>query len=239
MRANSDNFLYFLRTIITGGGKLSVTPFGTTTNQLSNLQPADGGINEDVVLSLGDAALGSSTTLITDTQGLRALQTNTNLTVATWGFVVPRDYDQAQDKFRVRIFAAMTGNTDTPVLTLTASTLLPAGTLNSSNTLNTTNTLVSTGAATGSTVTQLSPLTISSTLSSTQAVYEFELSGMGLFRDQVVSLKLTTSAHTTDKVNIYGFNVVYGWTITAFTDETLGNDPADLAGTDAFNNPLR
>jgi hypothetical protein len=246
MRFTPDNFLYLLRQVVTGGGKLSVTPFGTNTPQASALPAADSGINEDVVLSLGDATLGSTTAFVTDSQGLRALQTNVSSTqgstntTGTFSFIVPRDYDVTADKLLVRVQASMTGNTDTPTISIASSTLLPAGTMNADGrTLNLTATLVNGKSVNGTTVTQLSPLTISSTLSSTQSIYEFDLSGLGLIRDTVVSLKLTTSNHNTDKVNVYGVSIVYAWTIVAFNDAALGNDPSDLVGSDAFGNPLR
>ena len=246
MRCNSDNFLEFMRTIVTGGGKLSVTPFGTTTPQLSTLEATDGGINEDVTLSLGDANLGSTTVSSTDSQGLRILITSVSSTngstnsFGTFGWVVPRDYDVTADKCIIRVVAAMNGGTDTPTISVASSTLLPLGTLTSSGLLNSTVSLTNGKTVVGSTVTALSPLTISSTLSSTQAVFEFDLSGLGLIRDTFVSLQITTGNHNTNKAILYSVNLVYAWTIVAFTDSYLnGTDPADLAGTDAFGRILR
>lgn len=247
MKFTPNNFLQNIRNIVTGGGFLSVTPFGTSTPQLSSLPANDSGFNQDYALSLGDAALATSTVLVTDSAGFRALSTAaSHNTVATWEFIVPRDYDQQSDKFLVRIAASMNGNTDSPTLTLIASTLLPAGVLNygvNPPTLNSTITVVAGSTVIGSTATAYNSttgvFTYGSTLSSTQQVFEFPMTGMGLFRDKQVALVLSTGAHTTNAVQVYAVEVVYNSCLVAFIDSSLGLSPADEAGFDVFNQPLR
>jgi len=205
MRFSCDNFLYALKQIVTGGGKLSN----------STLQAPDGGYNKDEQLDVTDAVLGTGTTtgLVSNMVALTTAASST--TVGTWQYQIPRDYDQTTDKLIVRITADSAGTTDTPTLTLTPHTLLPGGT---------------SVAVTGK---------VSAAVTNKPAVYEFDFSGNGLVRDQFIAFTLTTGAHTTDAVQTYGVQVVYASCLVAYTDATLGNDPADLAGLDALGNPLR
>lgn len=206
MRFSCDNFLYALKQIVTGGGKLSN----------STLQAPDGGFNKDEQLDVTDAVLGTGTTagLVSNMVALTNAASST--TVGTWQYQIPRDYDQTTDKLIVRVIADSAGTTDTPKLTVTPHTL-----------------------SLGGTSVAITGIQTSSGVSNKPAVFEFDFSGNGLSRDELIAFTLTTAAHTTDAVQVYGFQVVYASCLVAYTDATLGNDPADLAGLDALGNPLR
>lgn len=206
MRFTPDNFLYALKQIVTGGGKLSN----------STLQAPDGGFNRDEQLDVTDAVLGTGTTagLVSNMVALTTAASST--TVGTWQYQIPRDYDQTTDKLIVRVIADSAGTTDTPKLTVTPHTLVLGGT-----------------------PVAITGITSSTGVSNVPQVFEFDFSGNGLVRDELFALTLTTAAHTTDAVQTYSIEIVYASTLVAFLDETLGNDPSDLAALDAVGNPLR
>jgi len=236
MLFNKENFLEFVKDIVVG--KSVGVGAGAT--------PADGGFNQDVAVSLGDLALGSTSVLTTDANGLRMISTGVSSTqgstntFGTFNWIVPRDYDVNTDKFLVRAVAAMSGNTDTPVITAVSSTILAAGTMQSDGaTLNSTATLIAGSTVNGSTVTALSNgvVTVSSTLSSTHAIYEFPMNGLGLFRDTEVVLKLTTGVHNTDKAELYGVEIVYASCLVGFQEAFTTAGKA--VGYDAFRTQVR
>lgn len=209
MRFTPDNFLYALRQIVTGGGKLSN----------STLPAPDGGFNQDVNVGLNSGPLASGATLTTSNNVpiISSAASSTALLINTNSFIVPRDYDQTTDKVIVRIFAKSAGTTDTPTLTVASSTTVLAGTVG-----------VAAKSITGAAI------------SNKVAVYEYDLSGLGLVRDEILSFTLTSAVHNTDAVQVFAIELVYASTLVAFTDGNLtGGDPTDLAGLDALGNPLR
>lgn len=233
---NADNFLEALKNIVVG----------KSVGVGSGAIPADGGFNQDAPIALGDLTLGSTTVSNTDAAGLRILQTSVSSTngstnsFGTFGFTIPRDYDQNTDKLIIRVAAASNGNTDTPTITATTSTLLYAGTMKSDGvTLNTSSTLVAGSTVGGSTVTAITNgvVTTSSTLSNVPAIYEFPMSGLGLIRDTSLVVTLTTGLHNTDKVNLYAIQIVYASCIVGFAEAM--NTAGKAVGYDAFRQPIR
>lgn len=232
---NAENFLYAIKNLVVGRG------VGVGNGSV----PADGGFKQDVGVSLGDLALGSTSVLTTDANGLRMISTGVSSTqgstntFGTFNWVVPRDYDQNTDFFLIRAVLAMSGNTDTPTVTAVSSTLLPAGTMSSSDSLNTTATLTAGSTVNGSTVTAITAgvVTVSSTMSSTQSIFEFPMSGLGLIRDTEVVVKLSTGVHNTDKAELYALEIVYASALVGFKESV--NTAGKAIGYDAFLQPIR
>lgn len=112
-------------------------------------------------------------------------------------FSVPKDYDPSRDEFSIRILAETSGTTDTPTFTATAYRKRPGTALSSALTV------VASGTIPKSTA-HAAELTV-------------DLSGNGLLPNDIVSIGLTTSAHATDAVNIYGCGIVYRSNLV-FTD---------------------
>lgn len=237
MLFNKENFLAFIKDIVVGTG---------TGKTSTGAIPADGGYNQDYGVSLGDLALGSTSVLTVDGSGLRMISTGVSSTqgstntFGTFNWIVPRDYDVNTDKFLLRVVAAMSGNTDTPVITAASSTILPAGTMQADGaTLNTTATLVAGVTVNGSTVTSIANgvVTTSGNLSSTHAIYEFPMNGLGLVRDTEVVIKLTTGVHNTDKAELYAIEVVYASCLVGFQEAF--NTSGKAVGYDAFRQEIR
>jgi len=195
MKFSPNNFLQNIKNIVPGGLRQNPTaPL-----------PNDGGFNLDYSLGLngGVFAAGATFTTVNNVPIISSAASNT--TIATYGFLVPRDYDENSDQIRVRLLARMGGATNTPTLTVASSTTI----------------LGSTVGIAGTSVT-------SSAITATEAVYEFDLSGQGLTRDEILSFVITAGAHTTDAVQIFAVEVVYASCIVSWRD-----------GLDALGNPLR
>lgn len=212
MNFASHNFLYAVKQLVVGSSK----------KNSDGSSAADGGYNTDFALALGDVSPATgSTTLVTDAAGLHVLKTvHSQTSIGTAGFIIPRDYDQNTDKLILRVTAAMSGGTDTPVLAVTSSTQAVV-------------------TSTGSTYGALAAGTIASTaaLSTTISIYELDLSNQSLVRDTIVSLVLTSGAHTTNDVLIYALEIVYASCLVAFSDSS--NMGGTKIGYDALGNPLR
>lgn len=178
---------------------------GSNAVNAGGLPGVDGGYNEDVTLDLLDVTLGSGTTAVTvsNTQALSNAATNTSF--GNISYLIPRDYDEASDKLLVRLIARTAGTTDFPTLTVASSTSVLGGTVGVAGTSKT-----------------------SAVVTSSTAVYEFNLSGQGLKRDTNLALLMTMGAHTTDAIQLFAVQIVYASTIVSFID-----------GNDAVGNPLR
>jgi hypothetical protein len=103
-------------------------------------------------------------------------------------FTVPRNYDKAKDKMRVRFLCNSAGDTNTP--TIDAALYRKRA-----------------GAALSS---DLDP-TISASVNNSTALadwVEVDADGLGLEPGDAVTFVFTTSAHTTDALNVYAVEVV-------------------------------
>jgi hypothetical protein len=219
----THNFLSQIKQLITGGA-------GST--QLYNLPADTSGFFLDMQQSPYSISLGASTvTYTTDADGFPILQAtglnNPGLSTSTASgvvgsnsFIIPRDYDAGEDYLRLRVFANMAASTNTPVMTASTTIYFPGE-------------VISTYAAsTGSTASASAVL--GSTLSPQVQAVEFNLSGKGLVRDSIVNVILSTGAHSTDNVQIYGTEWVYASCLVAYSSP-LANSTTN----DNFGNPLR
>ena len=121
-------------------------------------------------------------------------------------FMVPRDYDATVDKLRIRFLAQSAGDTNTP--TIDAAIYRKRA-----------------GAALSS---DLDP-TISAAVNNnttTAGWVEVKAEGLGLQPGDALTCIFTTSAHTTDALNIYALEVVYVGDL-AYYEESERNDWAD------------
>lgn len=218
MRFTPDNFLRLVKDVVTGTNS-------PVSNGSQGVQGADGGFNLDVRLDLGDMALGSTSIITVDGNGTPVLQTGVSSTqgstntFGTISFQVPRDYDQNSDHLILRLVADSNGTTDTPTITVAASTV----------------SLTSTGSTYAAPVAATSSTTAA--LNNTPTIYEIDLSGNKLVRDTLVTAKITTSNHNTDKANLYAMELVYASCLIAFVDEMTTAGKA--VGYDVLGNPLR
>ena len=218
MRFTPDNFLRLVKDVVTGTNS-------PVSNGSQGVQGADGGFNLDVRLDLGDMALGSTSIITVDGNGTPVLQTGVSSTqgstntFGTISFQVPRDYDQNSDHLILRLVADSNGTTDTPTITVAASTV----------------SLTSTGSTYAAPVAATSSTTAAMT--NTPTIYEIDLSGNKLVRDTLVTAKITTSNHNTDKANLYAMELVYASCLIAFVDEMTTAGKA--VGYDVLGNPLR
>lgn len=193
MKFALNNFLFALKNIVTGSNKPAAT---------GGVPGVDGGFNLDVTLDLGDVVLGSGTTYTTTSNVPLLSNAASNTSIGTFSQAIPRDYDEASDKFLVRIIAKSAGATNSPTITVASSTTILGGTV---------------GVA-GTSV-------VSAATTSLLAVYEFDLSGQGLLRDTILSGTITIGAHTTDAFQVFAIEFVYSSCVVSYKDTTdaLGN----------------
>lgn len=101
-------------------------------------------------------------------------------------WAVPKDYDNVKDELSIRIVAQMGGATDTPTLNATAYRKRA-------------------GAALTAALTSV----VSGALSNAAKEVTIGLSGNGLKPDDVLTINLTSGAHTTDAINEYSVDLVF------------------------------
>lgn len=104
-------------------------------------------------------------------------------------FAVPKDYDKTKDELTIRVVAQSGGTTDTPTLNCTAYNKRAATALSAALTS------VASGAVPNSTA--------------KAAEVSISLSGNRLLPDDVLTINLTSGAHTTDAINVYSLDIVY------------------------------
>ncbi len=126
--------------------------------------------------------------------------------VGTVEFAVPRDYDEATDVFKLRLMAAMAGATDTPALTVTVYRKRAGANI---ATLVTAKAMDANFGATA--------------LSSAAQMVEFDLSGYSLLRDDVLTIVITSAAHTTDALYVYSVTPMHRSTIVSYNELNSSN----------------
>jgi hypothetical protein len=206
MKFGPQNFLFGVKNIVPG----SDSPLAT-----GGAVPADGGFLLDVSMDLNDGVFAGSTITYTTASTVPIISAAAATTlITTYGFQIPRDYDETSDKVVVRILARDAGTTNTPTLTVASSTTI----------------MNATGAMAAGVVIGNPGVTapVSAALSSTLTEYEFDLSGQGLTRDSILSFTITASAHTTDAVQIFAVGLVYASCLVSWRDAV-----------DVLNHPLR
>lgn len=228
MRASLDNFLYFIKQIVTGrngddtpvsGGLLP----GTSSTLLSTAQSADGGIKSDHYIPLSAVLnLTTGTALTLAETSMSVLQTTAGDTgVGHVSFVIPRDYDEASDHLSLRVLVQL-ANADAGITITGTPTIKPYG-----------------GAAVaGTAVSGVAPFTTGAlALSTTEQVADITLSGNGLKRDGVIDIALAYVGTTTGVANIYGLEIQYDSCLVSYNETDLTeNSTGTLPG---FGNPLR
>lgn len=119
--------------------------------------------------------------------------------LGSFTFSVPKDYDAVKDEIHLRIVAQMGGATDTPTLNASIYKKTPGSALSSALT------------------------TVASVaLSATSAEVKVDLSGNGIQPGDVLFFNITSGAHTTDAVNIYGAGVSFRSAIV-YADPSIRN----------------
>jgi hypothetical protein len=147
--------------------------------------------------------------------------TGTASTIATLTFPVTRDYDETSDHLRIRLVAVDAG-ADAGVTITGTPTFTPIATGTST---------------TGSAVTATAPFsTTSLDVTTTLQVFEINLSGNGLHRDDTVSVAIALAGTTTHIVTVYWIEELYDSTIVSFHEDTTGGDGSS---SDEFGFPLR
>jgi hypothetical protein len=148
----------------------------------------------------------------------------TNGTIGVLTFPIPRDYDEASDNMRIRLFAVLQ-NADANITITGTPTITP----------------ISTGVAvTGSTVTGTAPFkTTPQNLSTTEQVIEVNLSQLGLLRDSILSVTFAFVGTTTGNLNILALDVTYDSTIVSYNETDATGDPDVGGNLIGFGNPLR
>jgi hypothetical protein len=194
MLFDPHNFLTHIKTLVMGGGRHTD---GTAF--------VDSGFLKDSDDLIGSSVLGTGVTYIADSDGFGVLSTaatNTGTVNVNWR--VPRDYDEATDRFFIRFAAKMGGATDTPTLTPTVKKRAVGG------------------AASSLTANSGSP---TAALSTTAQEFEIEYRGQGLTRGQQINITIASGAHGTDALQFQALGVTYYSTLVSYNElsSTGGN----------------
>ena len=148
---------------------------------INSLRLASGGI-----LAAGSGNPGR-VALETNFEGVQLPSSQTDLGSLT--FKIPRDYDQTLDYLRIRFLANSAGDTNTPTIDATMFRKRAAAALSS----------------------DLDP-TISAAINSNTAIadwVEVNADSQSMQPGDAVTFYFTSSAHTTDALNVYAIEVIY------------------------------
>lgn len=124
-------------------------------------------------------------------------------TIGTVNFTVPRDYDEATDHLSLHLLAASAGATDTPTITATVYRKRA-----------------------GSNIATAATVAGSVALTSAQQTVKFFMAQKGFKRDDTLTIVLSTTAHTTDAILIYGMEPVYRSTLVSYAETDNANGKA-------------
>lgn len=243
MRFNPDNFLYMLKNIVTGKN-------GGPQNNLQ-ARAADGGVKVDrpalyaaSTATLTDSTTGTASTVNAVVDGTatysQAITNANNATLArainslaaggtvlpagaslgagSVRFVVPRDYDEASDDFGLYIFVALAAADANITMTATATVRSLGQAPVAKSAVNFT----------------LPFTTAAAPLSTTEQALVANLSGLGLKRNDIVTIALATVGTTTGTTTIYATQVTFDSCVVSFNE----TDAAGI-GSAFKGNPLR
>lgn len=146
-------------------------------------------------LVLTAATTPSVEALETNALGVQAAASSNVL--GTFLFDIPKDYDPSRDELTIRVVAVSGGTTNTPTLNATIYQSRAGKALSSA---------LTTVASAAIPISTAHPAEVS-----------IGVSGNSLRADDVLTVNLTSGAHTTDTVNIYSVDMVYRSNIV-FTD---------------------
>lgn len=191
MKLSLNNFLYGIKQIVMGDNE------------------TDGGFWKDVPIELAGVDASSNVSLSADeTNGRVLLVEETNDSVFHLTRPIPRDYDEAVDKLKVRVLASQLLQSSDDDVELDSEVYVKTA-----------------GSALGSDLDPEAPGTV---LSTTEQWIEFDLSGNGLTRDDVVNFELITNgANDTDgeEVLIHAIELAYRSTLVSYDEQDAnGND---------------
>lgn len=124
-----------------------------------------------------------------ETHGLGVKVAASTTAAGSFTFDVPKDYDPEKDELTIRIISQTGGSTDAPTFTATAYNKRA-------------------GSALSAALTAVTSAAISKAAGNAGEV-SIGLSSNGLKPDDILTVNLVTSAHTTDTVNIYSVDMVY------------------------------
>ena len=150
------------------------------------------GVNINTVRADGGLILTGSTNpnrTAVETSFDALVVTNAQTDLGRLVFQVPRDYDQSLDYLRLRFLAESAGNTDTP--TIDAAIYRKREGVALSADLDPTISLAT------------------NTLLALADWVEVNCDGLDLRPGDALNIELTTSAHTTDSLHVYGLEAVY------------------------------
>jgi hypothetical protein len=216
--------------VVTGANADPIEDSGTA-------QAADGGIWKDQIGSLNDVVnLGAHTTTNTfstasndPANSISVLTTAATFAAATVGhlsFMVPRDYDEASDRFVLRLLIQSTSASDvTQGIQGTPTVKLFGG-----------------SGATGTTVVATFPFsTTTYTVNGlTENVAEIVFQGLGLKRDAIIDTLIAyTGSAPVGNLQIYGLEYSYYSTIVSYNEDDQSDVPGGGANLPGFGNPLR
>lgn len=177
---NPNTFCKNVERITTGSGFKRV---------IQGLDINDIRLTTGAILGVDAASNPSRVSLETYLEGIQLAASQT--TLGTLTFQIPRDYDESVDKMYVRFLAGSAGTTNAPTIDAALYQKKPATALSA----------------------DLNP-TISAAVSKTSATtgtgwVEIAAETLGLDAGAAVTWVFTTSAHTTDALNVYAIEVVY------------------------------
>lgn len=201
---------------ITAGASYAQADMTAVKNALAVIAKVLNAMN--LGFSGNDGASTPTTALVT--------ASGTNPTVATVSFPIPRDYDEASDQLALRLLMKL-ANADASITVTGTATVLP----------------IATGTASAKTVvTGKAPFQTSNlSLSQTEQVFDINLSGYGLKRDDVISIVVALAGTTTGNTYLYGVERTYASTIVSYneTDATQSPNGTTANVLPGFGNPLR
>lgn len=212
MLFDPSNFLTHVRSLVTGGGrKTDGSPY-LDSGFVVDVPVQLGAVDLRTVINYDGSEAGAAIATLSGSY-LAANETNARVirvdagtdAIGTLTFPIPRDYDEATDELKVQVHASMvTLSTDDDVQ-LDSSTFIkkPSTVLGP----------------------DISPAAPSTLLTVAGVTIDFDLSGNGLERQDIVNFNLLTNGAndtTGEEVLIHGLQFSYRSTLVSYNEETTG-----------------
>lgn len=195
MLLDVTNFLSHIKALVTGGGRDSAgnakMDSGFLVSKALNLASD---LRTAAGLTLTAATVPA--VLLTETNGMTVAIAASQTAGGSFTFQVPHDYDEATDELKIRVMAGMDGATDVPTLDATIYRKKAGVALSA----------------------DLNP-DASSALAAATAWKTIDASGLGLVRDDVLTINLVSGAHTTNAVSIHAVELQYRSTLVSYHEE--------------------
>lgn len=237
MRFCESTFLYGIKNLVTGlnGDSVPTVPQGASSPS-TTAESNDGGIKVDIPIPLsGFVNLGTGVAITLAETSMSVLQVPSGGSLQSIGHIslmIPRDYDEASDHFKIRLLAQLV-NADAGITQTATVYIKQVG--------------AAAAQAAISPVAGKAPFALTGAaalpLSQTEQVLEFTINGQGLLRDAVIDVAILQAGTTTGATNIYGVEYTYDSTIVSYNDTTATDDVGNasgIAGTlTGYGQPLR